>query len=200
MRIVVLGDRGQMGRVVAAHLRQIGHEVLGFDRADGLDILNDREPGGRLGGVLGKFRTAMTGASAVIHLAVNPTPPTHELLPPRMQDAEITGRVFDGAIVKDVPLVVFGSTIGISPAHRDRVPANYYAAAKIYGEALAQAFAETEGRAAVSLRLGAYGNAHLPASPEAWLLTDEGLRAWIDRALAHADRYACWDATDAALL
>ena len=40
MRILVTGHRGHVGAPVAAHLRGLGHEVAGFDRADGDDLLD----------------------------------------------------------------------------------------------------------------------------------------------------------------
>jgi nucleoside-diphosphate-sugar epimerase len=37
MRVLVTGHRGHVGAPVAAHLERHGHEVIGFDRADGAD-------------------------------------------------------------------------------------------------------------------------------------------------------------------
>ena len=40
MRILVTGHRGNVGAPVAAHLARLGHDITGFDRADGQDLLN----------------------------------------------------------------------------------------------------------------------------------------------------------------
>jgi len=58
MRVLVTGDRGLVGVPVAAFLRLCGHEVVGFDRADGADILD-----------LAALRKAARGCAAIVHLA-----------------------------------------------------------------------------------------------------------------------------------
>jgi nucleoside-diphosphate-sugar epimerase len=40
MRILVTGDKGLIGRAVASRLREAGDSVIGFDRADGHDIID----------------------------------------------------------------------------------------------------------------------------------------------------------------
>jgi nucleoside-diphosphate-sugar epimerase len=40
MRILVTGHRGNGGAVVAGHLAGLGHEITGFDLADGMDLLD----------------------------------------------------------------------------------------------------------------------------------------------------------------
>jgi nucleoside-diphosphate-sugar epimerase len=61
MRILVTGHRGNVGVPVARHLEQLGHEVVGFDRADGGDLLD-----------LNQVRQAASGCAAVVHLAALP--------------------------------------------------------------------------------------------------------------------------------
>ena len=56
MRILVTGHRGHVGARVAAHLDLLGHEVTGYDRADGDDLLD-----------LPALRRAATGCAAVVH-------------------------------------------------------------------------------------------------------------------------------------
>lgn len=58
MRILVTGHRGQVGAPVAAKLAGLGHDVAGFDWADGQDILD-----------LGQVQRAAAGCAAVVHLA-----------------------------------------------------------------------------------------------------------------------------------
>lgn len=58
MRILVTGHRGGIGTEVTRHLAGLGHDVAGFDRADGDDVLD-----------LGAVRRAAAGCQAIVHLA-----------------------------------------------------------------------------------------------------------------------------------
>ena len=58
MRILVTGHRGNVGAPVAGHLTDLGFDVVGFDRADGKDLLDP-----------GAVRDAARGCDAVVHLA-----------------------------------------------------------------------------------------------------------------------------------
>src|ERR1700760_2154473 len=57
VRILITGHRGGVGAPVAQHLAGLGHEVVGFDRADGDDLLD-----------LGQVQRAAAGCAAVVHL------------------------------------------------------------------------------------------------------------------------------------
>jgi UDP-glucose 4-epimerase len=57
MRILVTGHRGNIGAPVAGHLERLGHDVAGFDRVDGMDLLD-----------LAEVRHAAAGCGAVVHL------------------------------------------------------------------------------------------------------------------------------------
>jgi UDP-glucose 4-epimerase len=57
MRVLVTGHRGNLGEPVAAHLAGLGHDVAGFDVADGDDLLD-----------LGQVQRAAAGCAAVVHL------------------------------------------------------------------------------------------------------------------------------------
>jgi UDP-glucose 4-epimerase len=57
VRILVTGHRGNIGTPVASHLTQLGHDVVGFDRADGMDLLD-----------LAQVRRAADGCAAIVHL------------------------------------------------------------------------------------------------------------------------------------
>jgi nucleoside-diphosphate-sugar epimerase len=57
MRILVTGHRGNLGVPVAGHLERLGHDVIGFDRVDGMDLLD-----------LAEVRRAAAGCAAVVHL------------------------------------------------------------------------------------------------------------------------------------
>jgi UDP-glucose 4-epimerase len=58
MRILVTGHRGGVGGPVAGHLERLGHDVAGFDLADGADLLN-----------LDDVKRAAEGCAAIVHLA-----------------------------------------------------------------------------------------------------------------------------------
>jgi len=56
VRILVTGHRGHVGFHVAAHLERLGHDVVGFDRVDGDDLLD-----------LASVRRSADGCAAVVH-------------------------------------------------------------------------------------------------------------------------------------
>jgi UDP-glucose 4-epimerase len=58
MRVLVTGHRGGIGIEVARHLVGVGHDVTGFDRADGDDVLD-----------LAAVSRAAAGCRAIVHLA-----------------------------------------------------------------------------------------------------------------------------------
>jgi UDP-glucose 4-epimerase len=57
MRVLVTGHCGAVGRPVAEHLERCGHSIVGFDLAEGADVLD----------VAALTRTAV-GCSAIVHL------------------------------------------------------------------------------------------------------------------------------------
>jgi UDP-glucose 4-epimerase len=57
VRILVTGHRGHVGAPVAAHLKGLGHDVAGYDRVDGDDLLD-----------VASVRRAAEGCVAVVHL------------------------------------------------------------------------------------------------------------------------------------
>jgi UDP-glucose 4-epimerase len=56
VRILVTGDRGHVGAPVATHLAHLGHDVVGYDRLDGDDLLD-----------AASIREAASGCSAIVH-------------------------------------------------------------------------------------------------------------------------------------
>jgi UDP-glucose 4-epimerase len=56
VRILVTGHRGHVGATVVAHLERLGHDVTGYDRADGDDLLD-----------LPSLRCALSDCAAVVH-------------------------------------------------------------------------------------------------------------------------------------
>jgi nucleoside-diphosphate-sugar epimerase len=61
VRILVTGHRGNVGVAVAGHLERLGHEVTGFDRVDGMDLLDRAE-----------VRHTAPGCGAVVRLGALP--------------------------------------------------------------------------------------------------------------------------------
>jgi UDP-glucose 4-epimerase len=57
VRILITGHRGNVGAPVAQQLAGLGHEIVGFDRADGDDLLD-----------LGQVERAAAGCAAIVHL------------------------------------------------------------------------------------------------------------------------------------
>ena len=58
MHVLVTGHRGGVGTEVARHLAGLGHDVTGFDRAGGDDVLD-----------LAAVKRAAAGCQAIVHLA-----------------------------------------------------------------------------------------------------------------------------------
>jgi UDP-glucose 4-epimerase len=56
VRILVTGHRGHVGAPVAAHLKRLGHEVVGFDFLDGDDLLD-----------LASVKQSADGCAGVVH-------------------------------------------------------------------------------------------------------------------------------------
>jgi UDP-glucose 4-epimerase len=56
VRILVTGNLGHVGAPVAAHLERLGHDVVGYDRLDGHDLLDPAA-----------VRRVAGGCDAVVH-------------------------------------------------------------------------------------------------------------------------------------
>ncbi len=72
MKILLTGNRGMIGSVIEAELQMAGHEVVGYDRLDGSDILD-----------ASSLEKAIRGCGAAIHLASplgNPEDSPHETM------------------------------------------------------------------------------------------------------------------------
>jgi nucleoside-diphosphate-sugar epimerase len=61
VRILFTGHRGHVGAPVAAHLSSRGHDVVGYDRVDGDDLLD-----------LASVRRAARGCAAIVHAGAIP--------------------------------------------------------------------------------------------------------------------------------
>ena len=155
MRILVTGHRGRIGSTVAAQLERLGHEVAGFDRVTGDDLLDPAA-----------VKRAADGCAAIVHLgalahdtagspeqimAVNVLGTWHVLLA-----AEAAGV---GRVVHFSSAQVFGVSEGeqlpdhfpVDDAHPRRAMRGY-GLSKCLGEDLCAGVTARTGIASVSLR------------------------------------------------
>lgn len=155
VRILVTGHRGNIGGPVAAHLESLGHDVAGFDRVDGNDLLDSAA-----------VRSAADGCAAIVHLgaianddagspeqimAVNVLGTWHVLL---AAEAAAAGRVVCFSSAQ-----VFGTAEGealpdyfpIDDEHPRRAK-RPYGLSKRLGEDMCEGFTARTGIATVSLR------------------------------------------------
>jgi UDP-glucose 4-epimerase len=155
VRVLVTGHRGKVGAAVAARLAEAGHDVRGFDAADGQDV---RDPAAVL--------AAAAGMDAGVHLAAI----AHDSLadPATIMAVNVLGtwHVLEAARVAGLARVVHFSSaqvLGIAEGERppdalpidDRHPrraARPYGLSKRLGEDLCAAATERTGIATVCLR------------------------------------------------
>jgi UDP-glucose 4-epimerase len=155
MRVLVTGHRGKVGGPVADHLRGRGHEVIGFDRVDGADLLD-----------VAAVRRAAKGCGAVVHLAAL----AHDTAgtPEDIMAVNVLGtwHVLLAAERAGAARVVhFSSAQALGIAEGERLPDYFpvddahprratrpYGVSKRLGEDLCEAFTARTGIATVSLR------------------------------------------------
>jgi UDP-glucose 4-epimerase len=155
MRVLVTGHRGNVGTPVTDHLRSLGHEIAGFDRLDGSDLLD-----------LAEVERAAAGCAAIVHLGAL----AHDTAgrPEQIMAVNVLGtwHVLLAAETAGVTRVVHFSSaqvlgIGegerlpdyfpVDDAHRRRA-ARPYGLSKRLAEDLCAGFTERTGIASVSLR------------------------------------------------
>ncbi len=155
MRVLVSGDRGFLGRVVAEDLRRAGHSVTGFDQARGSDVLD-----------ADAVRDAARGCAAVVHLAGIPNDSGGT--PEKVMAVNVLGswHVLLGAEAAGASRVVIASSVqvlGIAEGERlpdyfpidDRHPRRAvrpYGVSKRIIEDLAEVFTARTGVPSVCLR------------------------------------------------
>jgi len=155
MRILVTGHRGSVGVPIARHLERLGHDVVGFDLADGMDLLNP-----------GEVRRAARGCAAIVHLAAL----SHDLAgsPEQIMAVNVLGtwHVLLAAESAGTPRVIhFSSAQVFGIAEGERLPDYFpvddahprramraYGLSKRLGEDLCAGFTARTGIASVSLR------------------------------------------------
>jgi UDP-glucose 4-epimerase len=155
VRVLVTGHLGYVGGPVASHLRRLGHEVVGFDRADGGDLLD-----------AAAVRQAADGCAAVVHLAalahdtagrpedimaVNVLGTWHVLL---AAEAAAAGRVIHFSSIQALGIAEgerFPDYFPIDDAHPRRAT-RPYGLSKCLAEDLCAGFTARTGIPSVSLR------------------------------------------------
>ena len=160
--ILVTGSSGRIGRAVVAELQRRGHRVRGFDRvaATGLEDCIVGDLGNRA--VIGE---AMRGIECLIHLAATPDD-VDDVLGDLVPN-NITGHfnVMESARLAGVRRIVLASSGQVNwwQQRRDEVPVRasdlptpkyWYAATKMFMEAIGHGFAETHGISVIVARLG----------------------------------------------
>ena len=159
--VLVTGSSGRIGRAVVAELTHRGHTVRGFDRTPtpGLDdcILGDLTDRAALD-------RAMRGIACLVHLAATPDDDDFltELLPNNIVGLFHTMESTRAARVKRIILASSGQVnwwqqqrgpFPVRPEHPTS-PRSWYAATKVFMEAIGSGFAESEGIGIIVARLG----------------------------------------------
>lgn len=153
MRVLLTGDRGVLGSVVRQELVASGHDVTGFDVADGHDVRDAAAVG-----------TAASGCDVIVHLAG--LPGDKEDHPDQVMAVNLVGtwNVLLAARSAGVGRVVFcssGKALGmlerdpeylpVDDAHPG-LPSRPYALSKWLAEEMCEAFSNETGIATICLR------------------------------------------------
>lgn len=160
-RILVTGAAGGIGRITCPFLREQGHVVVGFDRAEDPGCCDAYVQGG-IDDALA-LRQAMAGCETVIHLAANPG--THSDFLTRLVVPNLIGpwRIYEAASELGVRRVVFASSINAvnGPVAKATLPApesledpgNPYGLTKLWGEHAGRLFHQTRGLQVICARI-----------------------------------------------
>lgn len=155
VRILVTGHRGHVGEPVAAHLASLGHEIAGFDIADGDDLLD-----------AAAVKRAADGCAAIVHLGAVPNDDAGS--PEQIMAVNVLGtwHVLLAAEAAAVGRVVsFASAQVLGIAGNERLPDYFpvddahprratrpYGISKCLGEDMCARFTAKTGIPSVSLR------------------------------------------------
>ena len=181
-KVLLTGASGEIGRVLAARLPDLGHEVVGLDlpgRGAALEV-DCTDPAA--------VEAAMeqTRPDAVIHLAGIPT---ESSLPDALSSHVVsTGALLEAMVRHDVPRIAYASSnhaVGREP-RTDRLsadlharPDTYYGVAKVAAEALLHLYVDRHGIDAVSTRIGSFLDRPTTRRQLAtWLSTDDTVRMY----------------------
>ena len=167
MKVLVTGGNGDVGRALTAHLRASGDEVVDYDIADGLDVLD-----------YPALREAAAGCDATAHLAmVHDTVPRGPFEHRRQGPPEMvlavgivgTLNVLQAAAAAGQNRVVMASSVNALGLFMDQRPPDYlpidnahpayprmpYSLAKLTSERVCASFTAHTGMTTVCLRLPA---------------------------------------------
>jgi nucleoside-diphosphate-sugar epimerase len=169
MKILVTGASGAIGYVVTVGLRERGHDVRGFDRAEA------RTPGEHVVGDLtdaNAVNAAVAGVDTVVHLGATPDVADFvtDLVPNNIVG---TYNVFEAARLAGVKRVVYASSarVAFGVHHGDRHkaggptegalvdasaygPTEGYSVTKATGELLGKMFAQRHKMSVICARIG----------------------------------------------
>lgn len=124
MRVLIAGDRGYLGTVVAPYLRRAGHQVAGLDAGwyDGCDFGNARfDYEQRTGDIRDARVEELSGFDAVVNLAAVSNDPVGQLNPQATYSVNAHGAIHLGRIAKaaGVPRYLFSSSCSLYGAAGD---------------------------------------------------------------------------------
>jgi nucleoside-diphosphate-sugar epimerase len=159
--VLVTGSAGRLGRAACAELLARGHAVRGFDLVRSPE-LSDFIPGNLLDAAA--VARAMEGVTTLIHLAATPDDADfeRELLPNNLLGVH---RVLEAARAAGVRRLILASSGQVNDAQQLRgpwpvraedpvSPRYWYAATKLFLEAIGRSFAERHGMSVLLVRLG----------------------------------------------
>jgi uronate dehydrogenase len=159
--ILVTGSAGRVGQAVVKELIARGERVRGFDRVPTPGLADSHV--GNLTDA-DAVRRATKGAGAVIHLAATPDDADFisEILPNNIVGLH---HVLEATRLTGARRLVLASTGQVNWWQRERTehairpdelptPRYWYAAAKVFAEAIGQGYAETHGLSVIAARLG----------------------------------------------
>jgi uronate dehydrogenase len=176
--VLLTGAAGRIGVALSERLPAFGWDVRRFDRAE--------LPDGIVGDVTSPaaLDAAMSGATAVVHLAGQPT----EAPWPVIREANIEGtlQVFEAARRAGVRRVVYASSnhaVGFTPLDGELPadvaprPDTLYGVSKVFGEALGRYYVDRYGLRVACLRIGTFDDRPThPRSLATWLSPGDAAR------------------------
>jgi nucleoside-diphosphate-sugar epimerase len=161
LHVLVTGSAGRLGRAAVRELQQRGHRVRGFDRA-ATPALSDCIVGDL--GDRTALQRAMDGIQCLVHLAA--TPDDDDVLE-RLVPDNVIGlfHVMESAREAGVQRIILASSTQVNWWQRERgevpirvadppTPKYWYAATKMFMEAIGCSFVETHGISVLVARLG----------------------------------------------
>ena len=174
--ILITGASGRIGRTLAQHWQ--ARRLVLLDRPEG-DLIRDDNA----------WTRRFAGVGTVVHLAADPDPAS-PFDSAAAGNIQATLNVLRACSDHDVGRLVYASSVWADyRAWRLAPKMTWYAASKIAGEALVQAWADERGRPAVCLRFGFFDPEAVDVPPEAenHRLNEAALAYHLDEALAWSE-------------